>query len=74
MFLVTNKKRREPNPNRSDFVRLVNLIGLEKRDAVVGAKVESSVKRAISLLLKPGQTPSKWIRQVIVDRLREEAT
>lgn len=64
---------RKPRQNRSDFRRLVNLIGLEKRDTVVGCKVESCVKKAISYVLKPNQTPSEWIRHVIIEKLREEA-
>jgi len=74
MFLMANKKTKELRGNRSDFARLVNLIGLEKREAIVASKVESCVKRAISLVLKPGQTPSEWIRETILIRLRKEAT
>lgn len=66
------KKHKDPKGNRSNLVSLVNLIGLEKRDTVVGSKVEGSVKKAISLVLKPGQTPSEWIRETVIRRLREE--
>lgn len=74
---MAKKKRRKPSPNRSDFataVNLLKLVGLEKRDTIVGAKVEGCIKKAISLVLKLGQTPSAWIRETIIRRLREEAS
>lgn len=70
---MNNKKVRVPKLKPSDFRRLVNLVSLEKRSVVVGAKVELCVKKAIRYVLKPGQTPSDWIRDLIIQRLKEEA-
>jgi hypothetical protein len=70
---MNNKKRRVPKAKGSDFARLVNLVGLEKRDTVVGTKVEFAIKRAIGCVLKPGQTPSNWIRLAIIEKLTREA-
>ena len=70
---MKNKKRGVPKGKGSELRRLVNLVNLEKRSVVVGAKVELCVKKAIHYMLKPGQTPSDWIRNLIIKRLKEEA-
>jgi hypothetical protein len=73
MFLMAEKKARTPKQNCSEVKRLVNLFNREKRTVTIGSKVEESVRKAIRHVLKPGQTPSEWIRETIIKRLREEA-
>jgi len=64
---------KERKAKGSELRRLVNLVSLEKRSVVVGSKVELCIKKAIHYLLKPGQTPSDWIRGLIIRKLKEEA-
>jgi len=67
------KETKEPKAKASELLRLVNLVNLEKRSEVVGAKVELCVKKAIRCVLEPRQTPSDWLRELIIERLKEEA-
>jgi len=75
MFLMANKKTREPKQNRSDRVNLARALEAlhrEKITDVVPVKVPSSLKNCL-IRIAGRRGVSTWIRQAIIEKLERLA-